>query len=239
MEALEDVGRLKDHLLSSDVGPHIAKIILFGSSGKGTATGASDIDVMVMTANGRDVEKTMMDHVYDFMVDSGIPFEVMPAGVLDLYFPTDYFVYNVVHQGIEVFSMEKDQLKRSAAENLLSLSEEYLESAREVLVNNRIRLAVDAAYNAAELAAKALILLKQDDVPGSHGGVVALFGQLYVKENVIERELGRNLNMSLRLRNEARYKPGAVLSREDAESVLKTAERLMELASSLAKSAGT
>jgi uncharacterized protein (UPF0332 family) len=124
--------------------------------------------------------------------------------------------------------MGKKDLKIAALNELKTLAEEYLESASEVLATNHIRLAIDAAYNASELAAKGLILLKKDDIPGSHGGVIGLFGQLYVKTNELEKELGRSLNQALMLRNEARYMPGARLSKEQAQSVIKLAAKLLE-----------
>ena len=88
-------------------------------------------------------------------------------------------------------------------------------------------LAVDAAYNAAELAAKALILCKQDDLLGSDGGIVSTFGQLYVKTQEVNKSIGRELNRTLQLRNLARYKPDSLLNKQDAEALLKLAEELI------------
>ncbi len=119
------------------------------------------------------------------------------------------------------------QMKRMMAEDLARLAEEYLESAREVLERGRIRLAIDAAYNAAELAAKALILLKQDDIPGTHGGIGSLFGALYAKTGETDPELGRRLNRALEVRNEARYRPGARLTLEEAREILHMADDLL------------
>lgn len=120
-----------------------------------------------------------MDRIYDFMIEHNAPLEVVISGVGELLPYQDYFTYNITHYGLEIYSMEKDEIKTAMVRDLLNLAEEYLESAQEVLERKRIRLAVDAAYNAAELTAKALILFKQDDLPGSHGGIVSLFGQLY------------------------------------------------------------
>ena len=77
------------------------------------------------------------------------------------------------------------------------------------------------------MAAKALILLKQDDLPGSHGGVVSRFGQLYIKTALIEKEVGRGLNLTLKLRNEARYRPDALFTEQNARFVLDLAEKLI------------
>lgn len=69
-----------------------------------------------------------------------------------------YFLYNITHYGLEVYSVSKQDMKLAALRDIRVLAEEYLESAEDVLSRNRVRLAVDAAYNAAELAAKGLIL---------------------------------------------------------------------------------
>ena len=108
---------------------------------------------------------------------------------------------------------------------------EVLNSAQEVFENKRIRLTVDAGYNASELAAKGLILCKQDDLPGSHGGIVSTFGQLYVKTAEIDKSIGRELNRILQLRNLARYKPDSILDKQDAEAALKLAGGLIAILS--------
>jgi len=58
--------------------------------------------------------------------------------------------------------------------------------------------------------------------------VVSSFGQLYVKTGEVEKQIGRDLNLALKLRNEARYKPGALLRRENAVELLSLARRLLE-----------
>ena len=190
----------------------------------------SDIDILIFTANGSGIDKSLMDRIYDFMVKNNMPLEVITRSVYDFFFTYDYFTFNVIQNGIEIYSMEKSQLKETAVKDILGLCVEYLESAREVLGTNRIRLAIDAGYNAAELAAKALILLKQDDLPGNHGGVVNRFGQLYDKTGLIEKEVGRSLNLALKLRNEARYRPDALFTEQNARFVLDLTERLIALA---------
>ncbi|RMF87148.1 MAG: HEPN domain-containing protein [Nitrospinota bacterium] len=230
MEVKDIVNKFKEYILGSEIKDKIAKIILFGSHAKGTATIDSDIDILVFTIDGEDVEKSLMDSVYDYMLAHDVPIEVITASIDDLFLSQDFFVYNVTHHGVEIYSMEKDDMKKIMVRDLVQLAEEYRESARDVLQMNRIRLAIDAAYNAAELATKALILLKEDDLPGSHGGVVSLFGQLYIKTKELDFELGRNLHLALKLRNEARYKPHAILSRAEAEHILELAADLISIA---------
>ncbi|MGC8945018.1 MAG: nucleotidyltransferase domain-containing protein, partial [Anaerolineae bacterium] len=163
---MDTLAHLKDHLLSGEGGDKIAHIILFGSHAKGTAGPDSDIDILITTLDGREVEKALLDRAYEFMTAQQAPIEIVFASVYDLFPPQDYFLYNVIRHGMEVYSMDVGEMKRMMMEGLARLAEEYLESAREVLERGRLRLAIDAGYNAAELAAKALILMKQDDVPG-------------------------------------------------------------------------
>ena len=221
--------RFKKHLLSSAVKDSIGKIILFGSHAKGTAVPDSDIDILLVLTDGLEAEKSVLNEVYEFMTEQSASLEVVTSSVTEFFFSPDYFLRNISHYGREVYSMSEEELKLAAVRELKGLAEEYLESAEEVLDRGRLRLAIDAAYNACELAAKGLILLKQDDLPGSHGGVVSSFGQLYVKTGEVEKQIGRDLNLALKLRNEARYKPGALLRRENAVELLSLARRLLEL----------
>lgn len=231
MDIQETIYRFKDFLLHSDVKEEIAKIILFGSHAKQEAREDADIDILIVTTDGKQTEKKLMDDVFDFMIDNPVPLEVMTAHINDLTPARDYFLYNVLHYGKEIYSMEENAIKQVTVRNILQLCEEYLESAKEILELKRIRATIDIAYNAAELAVKALILLKQDDLPGRHGGLVSVFGQLYVKTEEVEKETGRALNIALKLRNEARYKPDAILSDENVRYVLDLAEKLLTIAS--------
>ncbi len=217
------------YLLDAAFRENIAKIILFGSFAKGTANPDSDIDILILTTDVLRIEKPIMDRVYDFMLEYNAPLEVITSSITDFLLGQDFFLQNVARHGHEVYTMGEHDLKIAALRDIRDLADEYLESAEDVLTRDRIRLAIDAAYNAAELAAKGLILLKQNDVPGSHGGVVNLFGQLYVKPNEIEKSVGRSLNLALKLRNEARYRPNAILNRENAREVLNLAGSLIRM----------
>ena len=231
MEIQGVLAEFEAYLLQGSGRAQIAKIILFGSQAKQAATERSDIDLLIVTTNGKRTEQALLNRVYDFMLEHNLPLEAMTASINDLAALQDYFLYNIIHYGVEVYSMEKEALKQIMGQNLLSLSEEYVNSAKTVLALNMARIAVDVAYNAAELAAKALILRKQDDLPGSHGGVANVFGQLYVKTGELDKKLGRALNLARKFWDEARYKPDAVLLPENARFVVELAEKLIEIAS--------
>ncbi|MCX7793531.1 MAG: nucleotidyltransferase domain-containing protein [Thermodesulfovibrionales bacterium] len=182
MELYEQINKLRDYLLSLPTGRYIGKIILFGSHAKGYATRDSDIDILLITINGKALREELLDSIYDFMTEEGIPIEVVFGNVNDIYFSKDPFISNVLRYGVEVYSMNESELKRSVIEGLLGLAEEYLKGAEEIANSGHLRIAIDAGYNAAELAVKALILLKQDDLPGSHGGIASLFGPALHKD---------------------------------------------------------
>lgn len=222
---------LRDFLLDSEISHSIAKMVLFGSHAKGTASGGSDIDVLFLTTENGRTERLLMEKIYDFILEYDVPLEAFVAGIDSLYVFRDYFTYNVLRYGQEIYSMDTNDIKSAMLGKLMELAEEYLDSAQEVLGNKRIRLAVDAGYNAAELAVKGLILCKQDDLPGSHGGVASTFGQLYVKTAETEKSFGRELNRMLQLRNMARYKPDSTLQIQDAQAALKLAEDLIAMLS--------
>jgi uncharacterized protein (UPF0332 family)/predicted nucleotidyltransferase len=222
---------LRDFLLGSEIRDSIAKVVLFGSHAKGEASEDSDIDVLVLTTKNGKTERMLLERIYDFILDHDVPLEILVSGIDSLYLDRDYFTYNVLGYGQEIYSMEANRIKAAMLGKLKNLAEEYLDSAREVFENKRIRLAVDAGYNAAELAAKGLILLDQDDLPGSHGGIVSTFGQMYVKTAKIDKSIGRELNRALQLRNMARYKPDSTLGSKDAEDVMELAEKLIAILS--------
>jgi uncharacterized protein (UPF0332 family)/predicted nucleotidyltransferase len=225
---LAAIEEFKNNLLSSKVGKSIAKIYLFGSVPKGTARPGSDIDLLIVANNGGGIRETVAELTFDFQMERKLPLEPLICELEELFPIKDYFIYNVIHNGREIYSMPKDKLKIENGKNLGELAEEYLDSSINALQHGYLRLAIDAAYNSAELAVKGLILLKIDDLPSSHGGIVGKFGELYIKKGLLDKKLGRELNLSLGLRNTARYKFTGKITKEDAELTIELARSLIE-----------
>jgi uncharacterized protein (UPF0332 family) len=115
----------------------------------------------------------------------------------------------------------------------LSLAEQYLEGARRNLSEGDLRVAIDAAYNCSELSAKALIVLKGVEIPGSHGGVVKRFGALYVLSGELPEEFNRGLKRHLELRNRARYDPHVEITTEGAKGVIDLAGEMVKFLGSM------
>jgi len=218
------------YLLSKDIGRYIVKIIHFGSTARGEESKRSDVDIMVVSSDGKEVRKRVAEAAFEIQTNYGIDIQPIVENLDDIVFINSYFIFNVLSYGREVYSVKKENLKKEACRNLTRLAEEYIDAARDSLKNKHPRLAVDAAYNAAELGVKAMLLLKLDDIPGSHGGIVGKFGELYVKSGEMSKTLGRRLNEILELRNSARYKYQALIGGREASETINLAESIIELA---------
>jgi uncharacterized protein (UPF0332 family) len=152
------------------------------------------------------------------------------VSVDELFPPTSYFLWNVLRYGKEVYSVPTERLKNEERKNLLSLAEEYREGAQMAAENGLWRMTIDAGYNAIELTVKSLILKHEDDLPGSHGGVVGKFGELFVRSGRLDKSLGRRVHQALEKRNRARYQFTASVGKSDADEIIELARTLAELA---------
>ena len=229
----DDVNRFVQALLRSEVGEKIAKVVLFGSLVKDKMEKDSDIDILVVANDGKQVADRVADVLLDIQMEGCGPIESITVDIGDIYFTRDYFLYTVLKYGKEVYSMPEEEIVRLGARRLMNLSEEYLQSASDAIQRGHLRLGLDGAYNSAELAAKGLLLLAGiTELPGSHGGIVQLFGEKYVKSGRCKREIGKSLNRALELRNSARYRYEVSIEKQDAEKVLDLAKKLNNLLSS-------
>ena len=92
---------------------------------------------------------------------------------------------------------------------------------------------VSRAYYAMFFCAEAALLTKNLSF-SSHKGVIAAFGQHFVKTGVFTRELGRQINRAFDLRQLADYESRFVISKEKAvESVSDCATFLREISEHL------
>ncbi len=222
--------RFLELLLQSSMGPKVARVVLFGSLAEGRARPGSDVDLLVFgTGPLPDLSAAAADAAFEVAVETGESVEPLVYCTDDLAYPS-WFIAQAVRYGKELYAMDEERLRQEEAEVLLDLAREYRESAQHAAAHGFFRMAVDAAYNGAELAVKALILLAGASRPTSHGGVVQTFGRLYVQAGRAPRELARRLGMGLELRNKARYDGHARIRSEDAQEVLRLVDDLIALA---------
>lgn len=217
-------------VLDTEIKGKVAKIILFGSLSKREEKEASDIDLLIITTDSfREISEACANASFYTALETGESVEPIIRCIDEIRYPRSYFLYSILKSGKEVYSMDEKELKRKEIENYINLSNEYLDVGKVNLRNGYWRIAVDIVYNACELMIKALLLLKLPAIPGSHGGIVQKFGELYIKTGELPKEFGRDIALALEKRNNARYEPHAQIKKEDAEELIILGEKLQKI----------
>ncbi len=68
-----------------------------------------------------------------------------------------------------------------------------------------------------------------DKLPASYGGVVIKFAEIYIKQGLVERDIGRALNKALALRNKSRYDRHAMIGNKEANEVIRLTNEMIRL----------
>lgn len=217
-------------LLNSPVGDRVARILLFGSVARGEASPESDVDLLVIGAGDLEsLYKHAEDLAFEMILQGSDYISPMVFGVSDAAYPQTWFLYTALQHGQEVFQMNKAELRRKEAQGWWVLAGEYLQQARRAAQDGSFRLAVDGAYNAAELAVKGLLVLRLEQLPTSHGGLIRVFGREYVITGEVERLVGHRLSTALDLRGKARYNREAKITAEHVAEVAALAQEVVGL----------
>jgi len=106
--------------------------------------------------------------------------------------------------------------------------------AKKLIESGDYEDSVSRAYYSAFNATKAL-LASADVFPKTHRGVVSRFGEVFVKEKGLPKELGRDLHSLQAMRENVEYTAASEAGREEAEWALGVAERLLREAMKLSK----
>lgn len=219
---------LKDRLSERILG-----IYLFGSTAKGTATEESDIDVLVVYSNidERSLLEVASRISFEIACKEGKLIEIIPMSKeeYEQSLGRSPFLWEVLKFGKPIFTTLSATEWELDFRDYLKLAEEYLGYAKDALKENKLRLSIDAGYNACELLVKAMIINTKNPLSSSHGGIVSQFGKLCVLTGKVSEHLGRNLNLGLDLRAKARYKPITQLESHDAEFIINLAQELLKI----------
>lgn len=219
--------------LRERMGNKLVKVILFGSYAKGLADVDSDVDVLVVHSYP-DPGKAM-EIVADIALETSLRFNIPLEPIvmtIHEYQQRSLFKIEIERTGRILYTMNPHDEARELASEYVFLAGKWLEHAVKDLEIDP-RFAIDSAYNAAELAVRALILLKGESLAKTRGGLIAQFTRLYRE---IGRDISRELHEALMLRNRARYDPRAVLTEREARKVIELARKLIKL---LKKEIGT
>ena len=111
-------------------------------------------------------------------------------------------------------------------ETLIGKAKRRLDAAYHLLGEGFYEDAVSRAYYSMYFAAKAL-LLKRDITVKTHKGLLSKFGLEFVDEGVVEKYYGRALRIAEELREEADYSIFRDISKEEAEAIVKDAEKFL------------
>ena len=222
--------RFVNRLLTGPVGPHIVKILLFGSVAAGDPHPESDVDILLVGDRHLEEIEAQSDEVaYTILLETGESCLPLVSSLGRWQAGDSYFLKEVRQTGKEVYTMDAGELAYRAAQNLYFLADEYLQAAERLLSEGEKRVAVDAAYNAAELCAKAFLLGKVERTPSRHGSIVQKFSEIYIlQEQRFPPGLGHRLHQALGYRHDARYVYEAVMTEEMAREVLALARELHE-----------
>ena len=87
---------------------------------------------------------------------------------------------------------------------------------------------VNRAYYSVFYAALAL-LVTEDIEPNKHAGVLAKFDELFVRQGIFPKEMGRILHHAFDMRQAGDYQKSRVITEEQAVEVLRSAEEFVDV----------
>ena len=108
-------------------------------------------------------------------------------------------------------------------EDLIEKAEKFLSTAENALNNGDYDSCVSRCYYAMFFMAEAVLLTK-DLSASSHKGVITLFGEHFVKTKIFERNLGKALNDAYDKRLVGDYGVGFMVTEQQAQNLLETAQ---------------
>lgn len=112
-------------------------------------------------------------------------------------------------------------------ESLIERSMRYLKSAEMLLNEGDYESSVSRTYYAMFYSAQAMLLTRNLSF-SSHKGVISVFGEHFIKTGIFPREMGRELNRAFEKRQIGDYEYTFVISKEEAEEVLKNGKEFVE-----------
>ena len=222
-------GQLFAKELVQKMGRKIAKVMLHGSVTKDTCKRESDIDLFVITLDDpSSIAKEAGNLWVKVFKETGQTVEPMFVSVWELEGIRGTFTSRVEDEGEIIYNMPDEELAAEEARGYLELAQQYLERAKRLYNEGDYRISADLAHNALELALRAAIRKTGKQPPRTHGGIIKLFGELYIVTEIFDRAIASLFTQCFATRNRARYEPRAYISEGDARTVIETAEKTIK-----------
>ncbi len=211
--------------LEDRCGDQIARVILFGSRARGDHDQESDIDLLIVTRDGKsEVEESVTTLLTDEPYFSAL---VMSAEEYRRHqWLRDPLYINIRRDGLELWDPKQwlheeraiplnfiegelrrmDEATRETIRTYIDLARDALEVARYLRRGNHLRDANSKAYYAAHYALVAA-LYSLNVVRSKHSGVQAALSQFLVKPGYIQEDYKDIFNELRLLRKDSDYEP--------------------------------
>lgn len=111
--------------------------------------------------------------------------------------------------------------------SLLERAERYLKSAEILLCEGDYESSVSRTYYAMFYSAQAMLLTRNLSF-SSYKGVISAFGEHFLKTGIFPKEMGRELHRAFEKRQIGDYEYTFVISKEEAEEILKNGKEFVE-----------
>lgn len=110
----------------------------------------------------------------------------------------------------------------------IETAEEDLDTAKLLFQDGKIRIANNRAYYAIYHAISAVHALDQKAYK-RHKDAISNFNKEYIRTEIFPKEFGRRIVRAEEIRHDSDYSDFYIAKREDAQSLIRTAEELIEL----------
>ena len=214
-------------LLWKSYGPRLKGIVLYGSYARGDYEQGSDVDLLVLMEDSTDVhreDKTVLDAALktnDKHLGYGTLLSPRLVREKDYQYGKSPFFLNVKREGISFAPWDRIDMQ-PGIDDLLGRARRELGAVRLLLDQGYYDVAASRAYYAMFYAAEAA-LLSRGITRSRHSGVIAAFGEYFVRTGLLPGTLSADLSNAFAQRAQADYGPSP-FPPDTAEAVLRDAE---------------
>lgn len=111
-------------------------------------------------------------------------------------------------------------------DDLIEKAKRFLRTAKLSLIDGDYDSSVSRCYYGMFFITEALLLTKNITI-STHKGVLTLFGEHYIKTNIINKDWVKLLRRAYDLRQKGDYASGFIVNKKEAEEILKKANEFV------------
>ena len=218
------------------LGDRVDSIVLYGSAVRGDAGPESDIDILVVGDDSRNLRDITGKIAFDLDCEGEFTFLISPFAIerdelLRLRRLGSPFIRNVLREGHilydnDTFAGIPDMTDGPSQEYIarqLESADEALDAAELLLENDHLKAAANRAYYAVFYAAMAALMRSGGDLPRTHGGVRNQFGLYYVRTGIIDPGLADAVQDNYELRRKSDYELHAYFAEDEIRQAVQNA----------------